>query len=413
MVGGRRGSRGAIAVTLAVILALASWSATGNAGAASGAKPGTRFPAVDLLLRLGDLPLGYRLLDFLPTPEFWAAPLVCDSVAPANQQPRLASFLDRYAPTGCFDVYYRLFHVPGAKPATLSVGSGAMDLGSVEGAEAGMTVAPELLSHLIGDELPEEATPPALIGDATRLFHWHHPSLFKQDEKPSASFLVWRSGNVVAATFSTGGSPGSNDRVVAELAALEQKRIETPTPATVADFDSAEVALENPALEVPVYWLGRPFAPGHGMPKLTLYDSSSTTRGGLHSPRASLLYTDHPSFDNAEAIYLNLWSPRQWKQLRAKGGALPNSLKCGTSRRIQLPHGHAVIFSGYERWRHKCRGQRAFTARISLGRVVATMETTHVCATCAEPGIGPYDTFRGMATLARGLERRLKPHPLP
>jgi hypothetical protein len=365
--------------------------------------------ALGLLLRLHDLPLGYRLLNVGPPPEFRVQPILCDSVDPANPQPPLATFLEQYSPSGCFAVYLRLFHVQGTRPASVAVGTGAMETKSVQGAEAGLAVAPELLSHLIGDELPEEAQPSATVGDGTRLFHWQHPALFKHGERSSSSFLVWRSGGVVAATFATGGSTQANDRAALEVALIQQKHIETPIRSRPGEFDNAEVALENPKLEVPVYWLGRRFAPGRGLTKLRLYDSSSTTAGGLRSPRVDLLYVDNPTLSHAEAVNLNLWSPRQWRRLKARGTELPGSPPCAATKPVKLAGEGALIYSGFEAGVHQCRDhtrQRSFTARIYLGRVIVTAETMTTCAVCASAGAGPYDSLAGMKAVARGLAVR-------
>lgn len=158
----------------------------------------------------------------------------CDAIEPADPQPRLAAFLNRFSPAGCMKLYARLFRVPEAGPAPLAVGTGAMEAGSTEGAEAGLAVSRELLSHLLGGELPKEAPPPETIGDATRLYRWVHGGLFDPNER-SSSFLVWRSGSVVASIFVGGGSASSNDRAAVELAHRQQRRIEAPTPYTPAE----------------------------------------------------------------------------------------------------------------------------------------------------------------------------------
>jgi hypothetical protein len=338
--------------------------------------------------------------------------VACDSVHPANPQPRLTAFLDRYAPAGCYAVYFRLFHIAGTKPASLAVGTGAMETGSVEGAATGLAVAPELLSHLIGDTIPEEVQSPETVGDETRLFHWHHPTLFKASEKPDSSFLVWRSGPTDAAVFVTGGSAEANDRVAFELALLQQKRIESPTAYLPAEFDSAEVALEDPGLDVPVYWLERRFAPGHGLPGLRLYDSDSTTAPKTLDPRVSLLYTDHLDLNRAEGVYLDLWSAGQWRRLQSRGRQLPGSLRCETTvRRLKLHPGVASIFDGFERTGGRCptRSPETYTARIRIGRVVIVAQTTSICGVCASGGTGRYDSLAGMEAIARGLARRSRP----
>ncbi len=181
----RRGLRGTALVgtivLLTIAIALASWRGLGKGDATASASPGPIPAAQSLLLRLHDLPLGYR-----SSPALFEFPLYgCDTIEPVEPRPRLAAFLERFSPAGCMALYSRLFRVPGSGPAPLEVGTGAMDVGSVEGAEAGLAASRELLSHLLGDELPREVAAPETIGDATRLYRWERGDVFAQDEGPS------------------------------------------------------------------------------------------------------------------------------------------------------------------------------------------------------------------------------------
>lgn len=393
-------------VVLTIVIPIGAVSAL----QAAGSKPAAgESEALARLLRFKDLPLGYRLLSFGPSPEYRAQSLTCSAIDPANPQPDLAAFLHRYSPLGCYAIYYRSFHVPRTQPAALAVGSGAMVMDSIEGAEAGLAIAPELLSHLIGDELPEEVEPGATIGDSTRLFHWRHPGLFKSSERPSASFLVWRTGTTVAAVFATDGTVEANDRAVLELAQLQQRRIESPVQAKPSEFDSSEVALEDPALDIPVFWLGRHFAPGRGLQQMHLSDSGSSAAESL-APRVSLFYVDHPRLNHAEVIYLDFWSWKQWKRLEAKRAKLPAVPSCATGKPLRTFHGHLVVYRGFEAGSKGCGERRArrdaYTARIYLDGVVATAETSMTCAACASAGTGPYDSRAGMKAIARGLVKR-------
>jgi hypothetical protein len=364
--------------------------------------------AQSLLLRLHDLPLGYRSAPASPEFRLYG----CNTIEPVEPRPRLAAFLERFSPTGCMALYSRLFRVPGSGPAPLEVGTGAMDVGTVEGAEEGLVASRELLSHLLGDELPREVAAPETIGDATRLYRWEHGDVFAQDEG-SSSFLVWRSGTVVASIF-VAGDAAANDGEAIELARRQQKRIEAPTPYKPSEADETEVALEDPHLEVPVYWLGRSLPATHGLPRLQLFETASTTARALNAPRANLFYVDRFNLNHAEGIFLDLWARKQWRRLGMGRRRRPAALRCATSRSLTLPEGHAVFYAGFERVhrRSPCPEQPpgAHTARIYLPGVVVTATTTQICATCARPGRGFYNSFRGMTTIARGLE--LRPQPL-
>ena len=407
-----RGGTGLRRIALAAIVVLTvaltfvfSW-ATGQKGTAvAKASGGDATDATQELLRLHDLPLGYRWSGGLV--EF-PVQLGCDSIDPAKAQPRLAGFLARYSPTGCMALYTRLFRVNGGQPAPLAVGTGVLNAGSVEGATAGLAVSRELLSHVLGDELPTEVPPPTKIGDATRLFHWEHGSLFAANER-SSSILAWRSGNVVASIFVSGGSVAANDSEATELARLQQARIEAPTPYTHAEANDTEVPLEDPALKMPVYWLGRTFAPGSGFAAMKLVDTSSST--GPAGAGASLFYAVHPAGPHSEGLFVDVWSAKRWEKVQTRGLPFPSSLRCPTVHKADRIRAGAAVLRGFEPYDWHCRNRRhrAWALRVRLGRVVVTAETVDLCATCAQAGTGPYDSFRGMATIARALELRLAP----
>jgi hypothetical protein len=417
MAQGKKGPRRIIAAAVAIVsiaLALVSSKSLGDGGSSAEASSAADFtvPSQGLVLRLHDLPTGYGAM--YGSAEFPLPGLGCAAIEPAAPRPRLAAFLRRYSPVGCLALYFRLYRVPDVGPTPLAVGTGALDVGSIEGAGAGLASSRELLSHLLGDELPREVPSPETIGDATRLFRWDHGGLFAPKERPS-SFLVWRSGSVVASIFVTGGGVAANDRAAVHFARIQQAHVETPTPYTPDEADNTVVPLEDPALRLPIHWLGRTFSPGHGLRPLRLYETSSTTRGGLGTrtnPRATLLYVDRPNAEGAEGVEIDIWTPRQWGA-RAPHWPPPFTLRCRKTRRLDLPRGHAVLYRGVEPgWR--CRDRRRKVEHmvvVHFPGVVVTAETNRICATCfgAEPG--PYNSFRGMATIARGLAPR--PHPQP
>lgn len=407
---GRLGGILVVAVAmLALAAGLASWRALEDASASPNATSSVATPvlAKRLLLRLHDLPLGYRLLDF-GSPEQSLRLFGCTRLVPADPRPRLASFLQQYQPRGCMAVYLRQFEIPDGGPAPFLVGSAAAELGSVKGAEAGLSASRELIAHLTNDELPEEVRPVETIGDATRLFRWRENGFLSQDE--ALSIVVWRWGGSVAVIITSDDRATAADGAALELARRQQRRLETPTPYTAAELDDTEVALEDPALQTPVYWLGRTFAPGRGLARLRLAEAYTNAQGDFDDPRAALLYSDRLSFDNAEAVELDLWTPRQWKNQHSKK-QLPFELHCEKTRSLDLAGGRAVVYTGlHPGWRCRQRGPKVYAAAIHFPGVVVTAETRLICDTCSG-GVsdGPYNSFRGMATIARGLVPRLQP----
>lgn len=366
---------------------------------------GSEESASEILLRLHDLPLGYRISGGSP---LFPAGLKCNSLRPADPQPALELFLKRNAPAGCLGLYSRIYRVAGSGPAPKFVGTAAIRLTSTAAAEEGLSVAPLLISHATADELPEEAPPPATVGDAARLFHWRHAGIFSGEEE-STSWFVWRSQSTVALTFVAGGRPRADDRIATELAAIQQRRVAAPTPYLPAEYDDRAVPLEDPGLSVPVYWLGERFTPGHDLPPLRFQDSySSRWRKGI--PRAATVYAAHPLRPRHEEVFVDIWSQRQWRRLRAGGYPLPGSLFCGaTARRFKLHRGTAVIFHGKEKLLGRCGKVEtpSWTVRARIGHVIVTAETVEVCEVCAGPGSGAYNSLAGMKAIALGLERRL------
>lgn len=404
-----RGAALVVTAYLAGLAAFLAWQASGGGAAAAAASKPPPSDALELLLRLPDLPLGYEVIDGFP--EARVGGLMCERIDPGNPQPKLDDFLTRNKPAGCLALYYRTYRVPGAQPAPLFVGTGAMRLPSVSGAAEGLAVAPLLLSHTLDDELPQAAAPPAVVGDATRLFHWPHARLLGEEEE-TVTFLVWRSGPVVAAVFVTGGTLAADDAAALQLAQRQQTLIEHPTPVTPSAFDDSEVALENPALKAPVYWLGKTFDPGHGLPPIRLQGSSASTGRSARIPRAGLLYGAHPLHPRHEDLFLDVYSAQQWKRLRAKPQPLPGELFCGaSSHRLQVPGARAIALHGKERLLGRCRADEptSWTVRVRLGGMVITAETSESCQVCAEAGRGPYDSLRGMTAIARGLVLRERP----
>lgn len=414
MAHGKTGWRRIVATGAIATIALALMAVQTLGGESDSAQAGSptdfSIPSQELVLRLNDLPPGYWATQ--GSEEFPLPGRGCAAIKPADPQPPLATFLRRYSPVGCLALYFRFYRVPNAGPSPFAVGTGAVDVGSPEGAEAGLATSRELLGHLSGDEPPREVPAPETIGDATRLYRWEPRRLFSP-KRSSSTFLVWRSGDVVASIFVTGGPAAANDKAAFHYARIQQAHVEAPTSYTPDEADNTVVPLEDPALRLPIYWLGRTFAPAHGLRPLRLYETSSTPRGGPGTrfyPRATLLYLDRSSVDGAEGIEIDVWTHHRWRTLRSPWRP-PFPLQCGKTRLLDLTRGHAVLYSGVEPGR-RCRDRQlpvAHMAVVHLPGAVLTVETMRICARCFGVGRGPYNSFRGIATVVRGLEQRIRP----
>jgi hypothetical protein len=77
---------------------------------------------------------------------------------------------------------------------------------------------------------------------------------------------------------------GPDRKFAAALADKQRDRIESPSEPSAPE-DDREVGLSDPAIAVPVYWLGLEFEP-EGLPKLELYRGDYL--GGGHGPGAEV-----------------------------------------------------------------------------------------------------------------------------
>jgi hypothetical protein len=390
--------RGAIVTAISLLMSI---SASGLYGGAAAAPHSPEMPAERLVLRLPDLPPGYFPF-FTEGSDF---ELTCEPLDPPDPQPRLASFIRRFAPEGCVGIYLRFYRVPSPGPSAELVGTGAIDAGSTRGAEAGIAVAPEILSLLVEDETPKEVATTATVGDATRLFHWLRvPSFFDHSHHPG-SFLVWRSGEVVATVLASAGSFKASDEIAQELARHQQAHIEDPAPYTPAERDTSEVGLDDPALTLPVYWLGRSLEPGQGLPAARLESGGRAHYYGIGLTAAKV------ELQYSKELSLSSWTKRGWRRFRAApDGREIFAERCLKSTDLAIAGGRATIYTGHVAGFRPCapRSPRRFFAVVHLNDIVVGVRISS-CRDCPEPARGSYNSLAGMKAVVRSL--RLRPEP--
>jgi hypothetical protein len=361
-----------------------------------------------MLLRLGDLPLGYLNFELQEEQgdEVFCSPLT----HPDDTPPRMARFILRYHPRGCIGAYGRLYSLPGEEPGPLATGTGVLALGSDRAADAGWAVVPEILGRLLGDRPPKEVEAKERVGRATRLFH----ARFKDQASGTrshlgsvTSFLVWRSGNTLAVIEVFGTEVAANDRVAAALARLQQARIERSGRYTRSERFDGEVPLDDPALDLPVYWLGRNFRPGGGLPDNRLFDSGFSGRASEETVRPFREGPGSPLFIRYENIRLATWTPATWGVFaRSETAAAITSWRCTKTRVVALPGGEATIFGGYRRDFARCpkEAPQAFTAWVDVAGVKIVVNGPP--APDFIETVNPYGSFEGMEAIVRGLTPR-------
>jgi hypothetical protein len=400
---GRR--RIVFAATLAALLA-------GGLAALALAAGGPSREEAAQLLRLGDLPLGYVTVELLEDRGHVAE---CEPLTDPEDTPaRMLKFVRRFHPRGCIFGFQLLYSEPGAKPGPLGIGTGVLDAKSKPEADAGWAVVPEMLGRLLGDHPPKPAPAPARIGRATRLFHSSTRIPYGGDRRAPITFLVWRTGNTLAAVVAEGRSREVDDSTAVVLARKQQTRIAKPTPLRPIDNYDAEVPLENPAVDLPVYWLGRDFHPPGGLPELHLGDSwfieealpEHEEAGFAEGPEPKLRLTYY-SHNN---VTFSTWGPEDWSTYAdSKTGKAIVTWKCTKTRQVSIAGGTATIFLGYAKNFTKCpkKPPHAFTAWVKYGE-----DTVVVNAPFAADSIevvNPYGSFAGVEALLAGLRLRTPP----
>lgn len=381
-----RGSRATRARALPLYVLLAFLLAVSTAGASRGPSGTLVAGAEETALRLHDLPTGYRIGDDSG----------CGPWDPEGASPAVVKFILRYWPEGCTFQYERLFQVPGPETAPL-VESESTAFPSTQSAERGF----ELLSDGNGRDLesnPKEVQPAPTLGESAHLFHSHDVLVEGKPRRPG-SILLWRQGTLVSVLLVAGRAIAANDRIALRLARLQQARVESPTPYTEAEQDDTQVALDNPALGFPVYWLGPSFVPGQGLPAAELEEVLLPP--GPPGEKVSLWYA---------GFTVDAWTRTSWKRFqRSALGPLNRKQRCTTVTRVPLGSGHADVFAAYDKDYRRCprRAPDRYFAIAHLGSMVIGVNLA-LCTSCLHNG-GPFNSPAGMKAAVRGLRLRPKP----
>jgi len=332
------------------------------------------------VLHAGDLPRGYREGD----------DTVCGiPSATEGDWPQLESLFWETQPNACAIELQRIWAPEPGQPG--GVTSAAFVFSNAEDAERGYGAQVELLRFTAS--LDARRNQDAELGDEAQLVRG-------DGLNDPATAVVWRSGSVVALLAV---EPADEDAAL-DLARHQQDLIEggsKPAP----PVDALELELDDPGLAVPVYWLGRTFDPGEGLPPIVLREIYAS--GG-----ASLDYSAADP-NRHGGVSLVLSPPASWQTWRRNPvGRLVWDSPCARKTTVLLASGHAEIFEGYGASRplkEPCPTSEPdrVVAHIYLDRVVVTVNMPN-CYRCAAagPDRNPYETVAGMTAVARGLKLR-------
>jgi hypothetical protein len=188
---------------------------------------------------------------------------------------------------------------------------------------------------------------------------------------------AWRDGQLVAAVYEEGLAGAEGREFAASLAEKQRERIESPS--SPGREEDREIGLEDPAISIPIYWLGREFAP-EGLPKLEL-------------ERGEHLSGDGPGNDvkidysGGGIVTLDLWRPEAWE--RFEHTRLGKLARCQARGRVRI-----------------CRGRIGhWLAQVHEDGVVVAVNMPY-CFACRRPADDPYNSRRAMEAVVAGLRRR-------
>jgi hypothetical protein len=352
-----------IAASVAVCGLLAA--STGSAAAAS------RPAEIGMLMRLGELPPGYMLGD---------EGIGCGIIDPEGTEPPLLDFLARHLLKVCEVTYERVYPVTGHGADPPQVLDAVIDLRTAATARVAEKMLPALIARLTGGGSPTERTAGIRIGSETRLFRGH--TLVGGHVRP-ASMVAWRQGRLIGLTLVGGEAAAAGDREATRMARRQRAHMLRPTPYPAKERDDRLVPLENPAIRLPIYWLGRSFDPGAGAAPLSLSAAHGPLLEGEAPPGTKLeLWYDQG------ALRLGTWTAASWKLYR--GEKLGHELldwHCTKTKRLPLAGGGATIYAGYAKNFASCPGKApdVFAAVVELGGVVLGMNLPS-CYTCLGGG---------------------------
>ena len=152
---------------------------------------------------------------------------------------------------------------------------------------------------------------------------------------------------------------------------------ESRAPSDPVEEDDREIALEDPAIATPVYWLGREFEPA-GLPKLEL-DRADHLRGEGSGNEVKIDYQS-----DGGGVNLDLWKPEAWRTFKTtRLGRMIWSSQCARRSELNVEGGRAEIYGGYSQG---CAGEPDhWLAHVYYDEVVVAVNMAY-CYACGGRG---------------------------
>jgi uncharacterized PurR-regulated membrane protein YhhQ (DUF165 family) len=325
---------------------------------------------VAMTLRLSDLPQGFRYGDDRG----------CGEVATTEgDEPKLDEFLLETRPRACLVEFAREW---GGPPPVVQTALVLFD--SDEDARRAWELRKPLFESFASIFLTTERG----AGEAV--------AFDSEGLQRRGAGEAWRDDRLVVAVYEEGLSGEDGREFAGELAEKQRQRIESPSSPQVED--DREIGLEDPAIAIPVYWLGREFE-SEGLPSLEL-EGGDHLRGGGPGNEVKIDYSGEGS-----GVTLDLWKPDAWSRFkRTRLGRIAWSVPCARRTEVQVEGGTAQIYGGYTKG---CQGEPDhWLAHVYYDEVVVAVNMAYCYGCGGRSADDPYNSREGMEAVVRGLKRR-------
>ena len=390
--------RRAAACCLAAALCVGGLTACGSGPGAGGSESFERSNAAELILGPKDLGRGYAIGDDSG----------CGSFAPEGEEDRFTEFVYEARPAGCTN---EIAYIWGGQRTTVvprGVESGIAVFDDEADARKAMEMRSELIQFMVAESPGDFEELPDFGHEAARFRNRGY-------DVPVGAGVIWRNANTLAVVFA--GGPGMTrdkaSEAALELAEKQQERIEHPRKPDPAEGSrDTELPLDDPTLDVPVYWLGRTFEPGGGLPALELarvYGGSSSDELGF------TVEMDYGATGPSSGVKIWVFSPTAFEEFkRGILGRLVTGTNCADKTEVKVPLGRALVWAGFakpERAPCPTRPYDRYVAYVYLEGAVVAINQPWCLYPCSAPEDGAsYNTSQGVLAIAKGLRVR-EPRP--
>lgn len=209
---------------------------------------------------------------------------------------------------------------------------------------------------------------------------------------------AWRDDRLLVAVYEENVAGKPDREFAAGLADKQRSRIKSPSKPSEPQ-DDREIGLSDPAIAVPVYWLGLEFEP-EDLPKLELYRGDNL--GGGHGPGAEVKidYTGEKS-----STTLDLWKPERWEQFKkTRLGRISWDKPCARRNRLNVAGGRAEIYGGYGKG---CSGEPDhWLAHVYYPDVVVAVNMAYCYSCGGRPPTDRFNSREGAEAVVKGLRQR-------